>query len=151
MGKCLLKITGVDANCWVMGQRLHKFGAFLQKSGTFFRTKFEICEQLITWFYEKRMPNFQNFWARYYYKVLCKLHSPSKCLAWVKKCRHVWLDHFDPSLLTLTGVHRNFHRNFVLLKKKKIKMADSKNWDFQLHEFSICFRKFQGLVLGLVG
>ena len=29
------------------------------------------------------------------------LHSPSKCLAWVKKCCHVWLDqNFDPSLLT---------------------------------------------------
>ena len=27
-------------------------------------------------------------------------YSPSKCLAWVKKCCHVWLDqNFDPSLL----------------------------------------------------
>ena len=29
------------------------------------------------------------------------IHSPSKCLAWVKKCCHIWLDqNFDPSLLT---------------------------------------------------
>jgi hypothetical protein len=29
------------------------------------------------------------------------VHSPSKCLAWLKKCHHFWLDkNFDPSLLT---------------------------------------------------
>ena len=29
------------------------------------------------------------------------VHSPSKCLVWVKKCRHVWLDqNFDLSFLT---------------------------------------------------
>ena len=29
------------------------------------------------------------------------IHSPSKCLAWVKKCCHVWVDqNFDLSLLT---------------------------------------------------
>ena len=29
------------------------------------------------------------------------IHSPSKCLAWVKKCCHIWLDqNFEPSLLT---------------------------------------------------
>ena len=35
------------------------------------------------------------------YIGIYSLHSPSKRLAWVKKCRHVWLDqNFDPSLLT---------------------------------------------------
>ena len=35
------------------------------------------------------------------YKSCSELHSLSKCLAWVKKCHHVWLDqNFDPSLLT---------------------------------------------------
>ena len=30
-----------------------------------------------------------------------KVHSRSKCLVWVKKCCHIWLDqNFDPSLLT---------------------------------------------------
>ena len=33
--------------------------------------------------------------------LLQYIHSPSKYLVWVKKCRHVWLDqNFDPSLLT---------------------------------------------------
>ena len=37
------------------------------------------------------------------------LHSPSKCLAWVKKCCHVWLDqNFDPSLLTNKLWHNHF-------------------------------------------
>ena len=32
---------------------------------------------------------------------LFELHSLSKCLVWVRKCCHVWLDqNFDPSLLT---------------------------------------------------
>ena len=44
------------------------------------------------------------------------LHSPSKCLAWVKKCCHVWLDqNFDPSLLTnklwLIFMGNNFKKN----------------------------------------
>ena len=34
-------------------------------------------------------------------EVSIYFHSPSKCLAWVKKCHHIWLDqNFDPSLLT---------------------------------------------------
>ena len=33
--------------------------------------------------------------------LTCAVHSPSKCLAWVKNCHQVWLNqNFDPSLLT---------------------------------------------------
>ena len=33
--------------------------------------------------------------------VYLQVHSQSKCLVWVKKCCHVWLDqNFEPSLLT---------------------------------------------------
>ena len=40
--------------------------------------------------------------TEYFYRQnTLKVHSPSKCLTWVKKCRHVLLDqNFDPSLLT---------------------------------------------------
>ena len=44
--------------------------------------------------YIHRDPRGKSKWGR--------IHSPSKCLAWVKKCRrHVWLDqNFDPTFLT---------------------------------------------------
>ena len=43
------------------------------------------------------------------------LHCPSKCLVWVKKCRHVWLDqNFDPSSLT-----KEFLLVFMGKKQKK--------------------------------
>ena len=50
------------------------------------------------------------------------VHSPSKCLAWVKKCCHIWLDqNFDPSLLTnklwLIFMGKK-QKNFFFLKKK---------------------------------
>ena len=57
------------------------------------------------------------FWKRYYAILL---HSPSKCLARVKKCRHVWLNqNFDPSLLT-NKVWLIFMgmKHFFFLKKK---------------------------------
>jgi hypothetical protein len=51
------------------------------------------------------------------------IYSPSKCLVWVKKYYHVWLDqNFDPSLLT-----NNLLLVFMGMRQKKIKMANSKN------------------------
>ena len=55
------------------------------------------------------------------------VHSGAKCLAWIKKCHHIWLDqNFDPSLLT-----NKLWLVFVGMKQKKrfflkFKMADSK-------------------------
>ena len=48
----------------------------------------------------------RNWWNRTSYhttitmSLLLHLHSLLECLVWVKKCCHVWLDHFDPSLPT---------------------------------------------------
>ena len=67
---------------------------------------------------------------------------PSKCLAWVKKRRHVWLDkNFDPSLLT-----NKLWLVFMRLREKKIwkknsKWPTQKNWDFQNRHFSMFFSK----------
>ena len=77
------------------------------------------------------------------------LHSASKCLAWVKKCCHVWLDqNFDPSLLT-----NKLWLIFMGKKaKKKFKMADSKKAHFSKSPILKIFsRKFLRWVLGLVG
>ena len=85
--------------------------------------------------------------------TIYKLHSPSKCLAWVKNCCHIWLDqNFDPSLLTnklwLNFMGKKQKKNFFF-EKKKFKMADSKKQRFSkspiLKKFS---RKFHRLVLG---
>ena len=51
------------------------------------------------------------------------LHSPSKCLAWVKKCCHIWLDqNFDLSLLNikiwLIFMRKKQKNNFFFSKKK---------------------------------
>ena len=51
------------------------------------------------------------------YPAICfmYIHSPSKCLAWVKKWCHAWLDqNFDPSLLT-----NKLWLVFVGMKQKK--------------------------------
>ena len=55
------------------------------------------------------------------YSVHNTLHSPSKCLAWVKKCHHVWLDqNFDLSLLT----NKLWHVFMGMKHFFYIKMAD---------------------------
>ena len=83
-------------------------------------------------------------------------YSPSKCLAWVKKCCHVWLDqNFEPSLLTnklwLIFMGKKQKKKFFSWKKK-IKMADSKKVHFSKSPIlKIFLWKFHGLVLGLVG
>ena len=51
-----------------------------------------------------------------------ELHSPSKCLVWVKKCCHLCLDqNFDPSLLTsklwLVFMGKKQKKNFFSEKK----------------------------------
>ena len=58
-----------------------------------------------------------------YVLSLTWLHSPSKCLAWVKKCCHVWLDqNFDPSLLTnkLWLIFMGKKQKKIFFLKKKI-------------------------------
>ena len=62
-------------------------------------------------------------------------HSPSKCLAWVKKCCHVWLDqNFDPSLLTnklwliFMGKKQKKIQNGRLKKSAFFKIANSQNF-----------------------
>ena len=53
------------------------------------------------------------------------IHSPSRCLVWIKKC-HVWLEqNFDPSLRT----NKLWHV-FMGMMQKRIKMADSKKPNF---------------------
>ena len=50
------------------------------------------------------------------------LHSRSKCLVWVKKCCHIWLDqNFDPSLLTkkLWPFYMRMKQIFFFFSKKK--------------------------------
>ena len=45
--------------------------------------------------------NKKDFRFQKLHKLFRLLHSGAKCLVWVKKCCHVWLDqNFDPSLLT---------------------------------------------------
>ena len=52
---------------------------------------FEICLCLKTQFYH----------VASFLVLMLVVHSRSKCLVWVKKCCHIWLDqNFDPSLLT---------------------------------------------------
>ena len=70
---------------------------------------------------------------------LLQLHSPSKCLAWVKKCCHVWLDqNFDPLLLT-----NKLWLIFMGKKQNKFKMADSKKTHFSKSSIlKIFLRKF---------
>ena len=56
-------------------------------------------------------------------KIFQEIHSPSKCLVWVKKCCHVWLDqNFDPSLLTnkLWLVFMGKKQKYSFFLKKKI-------------------------------
>ena len=81
------------------------------------------------------------------FSIITTLHSPSKCLAWVKKCSHVWIDlNFDPSLLT-----NKLWLVFMGMKQKKIKMADSKKQRFSKSPIlNIFLWKFYGSVLGLV-
>ena len=72
-----------------------------------------------------------------------ELHSPSKCLAWIKKCHHVWLDqNFDPSLLTnklwLIFMGKKQKKNFFS-KKKNSKWPTQKNNVFQNRQFSKIF------------
>ena len=45
------------------------------------------------------------------------IHSPSKCLAWVKKCHHVWL---DPTLLT----NKLWHVFMGMKQKENLKGVD---------------------------
>ena len=85
-----------------------------------------------------------------------KIHSWSKCLVWVKKCCHIWLDqNFDPSLLTKKlwpFYMRMKHFFFFFVRKKNFKMADWKKAYFPKSPILKIFsRKFHGLVLGLVG
>ena len=68
-----------------------------------------------------------NFWVL--------VHSPSKCLAWVKKCHHIWLyQNFDPSLLT----NKLWHV-VMGMKQKNSKWPTKKNKDFQNRQFSKIF------------
>ena len=73
-----------------------------------------------------------------------EIHSPSKCLAWVKNCCHVWLDkNFVPSLLTnklwLIIMGKKAKKNIFF--KKKSKWPTQKNNVFQNRQFSIFFVK----------
>ena len=84
------------------------------------------------------------------------LHSRSKCLVWVKKCCHIWLDqNFDPSLLTKKlwpFYMRMKQKKKFFFRKKIFKMADWKKAYFPKSPILKIFsRKFHGLVLGLVG
>ena len=74
------------------------------------------------------------------------IHSPSRCLVWIKKC-HVWLEqNVDPSLRT----NKLWHV-FMGMMQKRIKMANSKKKSFSSLSNSQYFLwKFYGLVLGLV-
>ena len=90
----------------------------------------------------------RNWWNRTSYhttitmSLLLHLHSLSKCLVWVKKCCHVWLDqNFDPSLLTnkLWLIFMGMKQKKFL--KKKSKWPTQKNWVFQNCQFSIFFSK----------
>ena len=84
------------------------------------------------------------------------IHSRSKCLVWVKKCCHIWLDqNFDPSLLTnklwLVFMRKKQKKNFFF-EKKNSKWPTQKNWVFQLPpKAEQLSPKFHRSVLGLVG
>ena len=62
------------------------------------------------------------------------LHSRSKCLVWVKKCCHIWLDqNFDPSLLTNKLWHvfmgkKQKKKNKNFFEKKKSKWPTQKKY-----------------------
>ena len=56
------------------------------------------------------------------FTLLLTVHSRSKCLVWVKKCCHIWLDqNFDPSLLTkkLWPFYMRMKQFFFFFSKKK--------------------------------
>ena len=72
-----------------------------------------------------------------------EVHSPSKCLAWVQKCCHVWLDkNFDPSLLTskvwLVFMGKKAKKKFFF-RKKNSKWPTQKKLIFQNGQFSKFF------------
>ena len=53
---------------------------------------------------------------------ILEIHSRSKCLVWVKKCCHIWLDqNFDPSLLT-----KKLWPFYMRMKQKKIFFSSKK-------------------------
>ena len=110
----------------------------------------------LLYFYNYRWSNFRDlllsavsirFFLPLVPRVKCQmnassfLHSPSKCLAWVKKCRHVWLDqNFDPFLLTKKLIFMRKKQKKKFFSKKKIqngrlkkssffKIANSQNFD----------------------
>ena len=63
------------------------------------------------------------------------IHSPSKCLAWVKRCHHVWLDqNFDPSLLT-----NKLWLVFMEMKQKKIFWKKNQNGRLFIDKCYRCF------------
>ena len=62
------------------------------------------------------------------------IHSPSRCLVWIKKC-HVWLEqNFDPSLRT----NKLWHV-FMGVKQKRNERAYWKKLIFHIRQFSIFF------------
>ena len=57
-----------------------------------------------------------NIWCFEISMCSLSIHSRSKCLVWVKKCCHIWLDqNFDPSLLT-----KKLWPFYMRMKQKKI-------------------------------
>ena len=63
------------------------------------------------------------WWKVWWYDCVIVVHSPSKCLVWVKKCCHLCLDqNFDPSLLT-----SKLWLVFMGMKQKKSKWPTQKN------------------------
>ena len=81
------------------------------------------------------------------FKTMVKnwIHSLSKCLVWVKKCCHIWLDqNFDPSLLIKKlwpFYMRMKQKNFFFSKKKISKWPTEKKLIFQNRQFSKIFRE----------
>ena len=81
---------------------------------------------------------------------LIYLHSPSKCLAWVNKCCHVWLDqNFDPSLLTnklwLIFMGKKQKKNSFFEQKKIQNGRLKKSAFFKIANSQIFFVKISGI------
>ena len=82
-------------------------------------------------------------WRKRYIYSCSNIHSPSKCLAWVKKCCHVWLDqNFEPSLLTnklwLIFMGKK-QKKYFFFEKKNSKWPTQKKCIFQNRQFSKFF------------
>ena len=87
----------------------------------------ELCRRMYRAFIIHCVAYLCAVWPVYEVKCGLKLHSLSKCLVWVRKCCHHWLDqNFGPSLLT-----SKFWLVFMGIKQKK-KIFEKKNQNGRL-------------------